>query len=92
MVQLADLFSGSVALWISDVTSKVTGAELLTLLFALLVVLLLLSVFRFPEFFYVVLLFPLVMLMGATNAWFNIFIGVAILYAAITLWSLFPKN
>ena len=95
MLGVADVFnsSGVFGIWLSQTTLNFTGDYSMTFIFALLGLLMLLSIFRLPDLLLVLFLVaPIVLISTITEVGgtFNLFVGLIILYFALVIWSLFP--
>lgn len=95
MMNLSTAFSESdvFSIWINSVTYNFTGDLGLTLLISLIALVVLMSIFKLPDNFMVILLIaPLVLfsVIDGVGDTFNVIIGVGILYLALLLWSLWP--
>jgi hypothetical protein len=95
MLNITQAFSSTdvFGVWISSVTTNFTGDVSLTLIFALIGLLLLMTIFRMPDILMVLLLVaPLILFstLSEVGDTFNIFIGLLILYLSAVVWSLFP--
>ena len=95
MLNISQVFSSTdmFGIWTTSMTYNFTGDYSLTFGMAILCLVLLMSLFKFPDMLMVVVLVaPLVLIssLEEVGSDFNVFVGILILYAALVIWSLFP--
>lgn len=78
--------------WINSITQNFTGSLALTLVFGLIILLILIAIFKMPDMFIIILLFAPLVLFSRIDQSFNMMIGIAIIFFAFVIWSLFPAK
>lgn len=97
MVDVSTLFNstGEVGQWISNSTTNITGSLFLTVLLMLMFLVLMIILFRMPEFFVFLILMPLIIVLsGITEiaSSMSVIIGLAILIIALGLYAMYPSK
>jgi len=95
MLNVANAFNSSdvFGVWVTSTTTNFTGDYSMTFIFALLGLLLLMSVFKLPDMLMILLIIAPIVLISTLQEvgdTFNILVGIAILYFALIIWSMFP--